>query len=479
MPSLLPNKFGTPTKRRTLLALLPLLGNLLVTAHAADQALDFTEVSRGPGKDWKKMSTRTLSALPSIEPDKNLTEFGGFPTNKPKPTGFFRATFRNNRWWLADPQGHPYLHRGVTSIKETRTKAAAAALQKKFGNIEGWAKGTADLLKSHHFNAIGPWSDDETLKPSQVGLAYTKLWNFMSSYGKKRGGTYQKSGHRGYPNDCPFIFDPDFATFCDQHAEQLADLKDDPWLLGHFTDNELPWNIQMLDRYLTLPKNDHGYLAAKAWLEERKGTNALAKKWHDEDRLAFVGHAADTYFSIVSTAIRKHDPNHLVLGSRFHGSALRLPSLFEAAGRHLDIISVNYYHRWTPEQNRMRNWSQAAKKPILITEWYAKAEDSGMANTSGAGWLVKTQEDRGAFYQNFTLGLLESKVCVGWHWFRYSDNDPAQKGADPSNLDANKGIVTSHYEPYQPLLKAMKKINERSYGIALHFDQTETPPEAE
>ena len=109
-------------------------------------------------------------------------------------------------------------------------------------------------------------------------------------------------------------------------------------------------------------------------------------------------------------------------------------------------------------------------KPILITEWYAKAVDSGMANTSGAGWLVKTQADRAAFYQNFTLGLLESRVCVGWHWFRYSDNDPAHKGADPSNLDANKGIVTSRYETYQALLDAMRDVNVRTFGLIRHFD---------
>ena len=48
------------------------------------------------------------------------------------------------------------------------------------------------------------------------------------------------------------------------------------------------------------------------------------------------------------------------------------------------------------------------KKPFIVTEWYAKGMDSGMANTTGAGFVVKTQADRGRFYQNFTLGLLES-----------------------------------------------------------------------
>lgn len=106
----------------------------------------------------------------------------------------------------------------------------------------------------------------------------------------------------------------------------------------------------------------------------------------------------------------------------------------------------------------------------MITEWYAKAMDAGLANTGGAGWIVKTQRDRGLFYQNFTLALLESKACVGWDWFKYSDNDPGNTKADPSNRDANKGIVNIQYEPYQPLIEAIQPLNERAYSLVDYFD---------
>ena len=427
-----------------------------------------THVSRGPGRSWEKLPTRTLADLPPTPLDQNLGRYGGTPTASPQPSGFFRVTQQKGRWWLVDPEGLPYHHRGIASIRETRTSRARAALQETFGTSNQWAKETSQLLRERGFNGTGPWCNDTLLKQSQENLAYSKMWNFMSTYGKRRGGTFQKAGHLGYPGDCPFIFDPEFSAFCEQHAEQLAETKDDPWLLGHFTDNELPWNIKMLDRYLALPKTEHGYLAASKWLQER---GKKQEQITDRDRADFVGFAAETYFSIVTQAILKHDPNHLILGSRFHGSALRIPALFEAAGRHLDVISVNYYHAWTPEIERMQNWSTTAKKPILITEWYAKGQDSGLANTSGAGWLVKTQKDRGKFYQNFTLALLESQVCVGWHWFRYADNDPSQKGVDPSNLDANKGIVTSDYQPYPELLDAMEAVNKRSYGLIQFFQQ--------
>jgi len=40
---------------------------------------------------------------------------------------------------------------------------------------------------------------------------------------------------------------------------------------------------------------------------------------------------------------------------------------------------------------------------------------------------------------------------------------------DPSNADANKGIVSSVYEPYAELLARMKEVNRNVYGLADHF----------
>jgi len=75
-----------------------------------------------------------------------------------------------------------------------------------------------------------------------------------------------------------------------------------------------------------------------------------------------------------------------------------------------------------------------------------------MPNRTGAGWLVHTQDDRGIFYENFVLTLLESKSCVGWQWFKYQDNDPDDPHAESSNKDSNKGIVDRYYKAYTSLL---------------------------
>ena len=437
---------------------------------------EMIEVARSPSSTWVPMPVRTLADLPAIAPDPPSGTFGGIgPADSARASGYFRTAQIDGRWWLIDPEGRQFIHQAVSSVRFVASKGAQATLEKQFGSTDGWVRETASLLHAHGFNGLGAWSDDATLRPASSRLVYTKLWNFMSAYGKKRGGTYQKSGHTGYPGSCPFIFDPGFPAFCDEHARQLAATKDDPWLLGHFTDNELPWSLKMLDLYLALPATDFGHLAAALWLKQRHGPDATAADITAADRGDFLTHAADTYFSAVCSAIRRHDPNHLILGARFHGSAVKNPELFRAAGRHLDVVSVNYYHAWTPDPKLLASWTRESGKPFIITEWYAKGVDSGLANTGGAGWLVKTQRERGAYYQNFTLGLLESNACLGWHWFKYADNDPCDKRSDPSNRDSNKGIISNRYTTYHPLLSAMREINVRSHGLIRHFEDRSPP----
>lgn len=431
------------------------------------------EVAAKPAGPWKTQATRTLDDLPAAATatiDAGLDAYGGRRDRRGQATGFFHSELVKGRWWLVDPEGGLFIHKAVVSVAPLRTPAGQAAGREKFGGDEAWAAQTVALLREHGFNGTGAWSDTAKLRATPQPPVYTLIWNFMSAYGKQRGGTFQQPGHTGYPKDCIFVFDPGFEQFCEAHAQQLAATRDDPRLLGHFTDNELPFKREALANYLALPAADAGHRAALAWLQARHGAAADVRDITEQDQQDFLGVVVGRYFEIVARAVRRVDPNHLVLGSRLHGAALRFPEVFRAAGPHLDVVAVNYYSAWTPVPERMAMWVKESGRPFLITEWYAKGMDSGMANTTGAGWTVKTQADRGRFYENFTLGLLESGACVGWHWFKYADNDPADAKADPSNTDSNKGIVSNRYAPFPPLLAAMKRLNERTYGLVDYFD---------
>merc|ERR1711937_721156 len=108
-------------------------------------------------------------------------------------------------------------------------------------------------------------------------------------------------------------------------------------------------------------------------------------------------------------------------------------------------------------------WEIASGKPFLITEFYAKGADSKMPNRGGAGWVVKTQKDRGLFFEHFCLGLMEHPGCVGFHWFKYMDDDPTEKHKDPAKI-SNKGLLNHRYEKYVELHEAMKHFNLRGYS---------------
>ena len=121
---------------------------------------------------------------------------------------------------------------------------------------------------------------------------------------------------------------------------------------------------------------------------------------------------------------------------------------------------------------REYDFASNADIPFMVTEFYAKAEENedGLANTTGAGFFVKTQQDRADHYQSFTLRLLEAKNCVGWHWFQYTDNDPTGNPTDTSSIDANKGIVSNTHTEYTVLTDRMKEINKNVYMLIDYFD---------
>ena len=453
--------------------LLTALVGIMPSAHAA------VEVSAAakPGHPWRSYTTRTLADLPADatrQTNPPLTRYGGLAAHLLPVTGFFYATNFDGRWWLVDPVGGRFLNQAVVAVSPQRSPGSQPEFAAKFGSVTNWAIETTAFLSDLGFNGLGAWSDTTNLEAVPQPLPYTRIWNFMSAYGRQRGGIYSQPGHTGYPNDCIFVFDPGFASFCDDYAKQLSAGKTDPNLLGHFSDNELPFKPGMLAKYLALPANDSGAQAARAWLRARHGPAANGHSITERDDRDFLGLVVARYYQIVSAAIKKYDPNHLFLGSRFHGQALAVPEIFRAAGPFVDVVSVNYYNAWSPDFARLAAWEHEAHKPILVTEFYVKAEDSGLENVGGAGWLVKSQRERGEFYENFTLGLVQSKVCVGWQWFKYIDNDPADTKSDPSNRDANKGLLNMRYEPYAPLLASMKAINERAYALAEYFDGNHT-----
>lgn len=448
------------------------------------QTTNFHQVKARKNADsetWNTYTAKTIDRLPgfSFTNDPEINTYGSWKINPSKSTGFFRVEKKKDRWWFIDPEGFPFIHKGVAVFRPGNSENQTAALKAMYGNVENWAKEESSLLKNNGFNGTGAWSEVDQIRQIPSPPVYTIIVNPMGAYKsdhlKKFGGKYEKAGWQGYRYDLAMVFDAEFDAYVEKVIAPIAKYANDKFLLGYFTDNELPWKNDALDRHLTyLGKNEAGYIAAKKWLDGRKGKDAAVADITNEDRLLFTGFYFETYLKKVAAAVRKYDPNHLYLGCRFNQETEELnnPEIFKVAGKYADVISINHYRKWEPVQSIMANWAQWSGRPFIITEWYTKGEDSGLPNRTGAGWNVSTQQDRGYFYQNFTIELLKSKACVGWHWFTYQDNDPLNLKTDPSNRDSNKGMVNSAFQPYGPLVENMKMLNTHTYELIEYLDKS-------
>ncbi len=426
---------------------------------------------------WSSFPATTLDELGDFQRGAHiaLDAYGGRADRTAQATGYFHAKKIGARWWAIDPAGGYFLHNGIVALSPGGSKVLRENLAAKFGGDEQWTAATVAMMKDNGFTGAGAWSSEALLRASPDKLPYTVMVNFMESFARQKHLTRPGVGHTGFLNDAIPVFHPDFPAFCKKYAEEkFAATRDDPWLFGVFSDNELL--TPDIAKYLALDPHDPdqkpNYDAAHDWLVKRTGKADAGVRdvtWALE--MEFAGYAFERYYDIVSHAIRRVDPHHIYLGSRLNTERDKInPYIWRAAGKYVDVIALNLYRTWTPDQDRIADWTGWSGKPVIITEWYTKGDDAGFPNTSGAGWIVPSQEDRGKFYQQFVLNLIKSGGIVGWHWFKYMDNDPSDTQAEASNRDSNKGIMRLTYEPYAPLLTKMKAVNKEMYSLADYFD---------
>lgn len=418
--------------------------------------------------DWQKFEATTVNMLPSIKinGEDKVDEYGGNVAINSKATGFFKVEKINGRHWVIDPIGNSFIVTAVNAIRPGKSPNNVAAFNAKFKTNYNFIDSASCWLKNLSFNTAGSWSDVSAIQQYNQAnhhVVYTTQLSVLAAY--KRYAT-KLNVSRKKESELIFILDDSFPAFCDNELKKIVDVSKDSNLLGHFSDNEIPFtNTEFKELY----NQQHPVLMK--WINDHF---AHDHPIDDEVKNKFMAFVAQRYYEVVSKLIKKNDPNHLYIGTRLHSNAKNNPYLLQAINQYVDIASINYYGNWEVQANEFDLWTNNLSKPFFITEFYTKAEETGMANKSGAGWIVKTHQDRGIHYQNFCLKLIQSKNCVGWHWFRFQDNDPNDKSADPSNSDSNKGIVDTEYNLYNTLGSWMKELNQIKYQLVQYFDQKKT-----
>jgi hypothetical protein len=368
--------------------------------------------------------------------------YGGWLELQGKKTGFFHTEQLQGRWWLVSPEGNAFFSKGVDHVSFTPESDSAP---KAPDDLATWVKATAEQLRGWNFNTLGAWSSPQIYT---AGLAYAPMVDVAASAGRD---VWLKGGVVDY-------FSSQFQEAA-QHAAQriCATRAKDPWVLGYFTDNELRWGADwrgtgsLLEAYLKMPATTAGYQKASAFLTAR---GHAADGLSAEDKSEFLGLVAAQYAQVASEAIRRADPNHLVLGCRF--ALYPGDAAIRAVGRYFDVISYHSYN-YMPPVDRLGLITQLTGKPILLSEFSFKAMDSGLPNTKGAAKPVATQEDRAKGFASYVEALAALPGCVGYHWFQYRDQPKEGRRLDGEN--SNYGVVKIDGSAWETLTTRMNELN--------------------
>ena len=367
--------------------------------------------------------------------DFGYCEYGGYKSTQAKATGFFHVEQIDGKWWFVDPHGHWFLSMGVN------------------GAGGGGGRGGRG----------GPGANPAA--PSQAQRL--AAWG-MTTGGPGRPNTayFRWSGNRGTTFlGLPDVYDTNFVSSVDQLAsQQLPAQKDNPLILGYFLGNEPPWGdreSEVVDMILKGP--DTG---TKARLKE-----FLAQGDTPVRRKEFVVTAFEHYLTTICAAVKKYDPNHLILGIRFGGKpaddVLRL-------GRIFDVCSINVYE-YEPTKQVDRAY-RLSGRPILIGEFHIGVPENGL----GAGLVqAMNQTERGIGYRYFVEQAASLDGFIGAHWFAWQDEGVTGR-MDGENY--NLGFVDVTNRPYPELVEAAKATHKRLLdvhsGKVLPFSQKPRASEA-
>ncbi len=398
-----------------------------------------------------------LVALPQ-KGTRVYDRYGGTLALTGKKTGYFHVERLGGRWWIVTPEGHAFLSKGVCHVSYVADHAPslgyspyARVTEAKYGSAKAWAKATAARMKSWGLNTVGAWSSREM---HAQGLAYAPILNIAASIGKDlwlKGGVVD-------------VFATGFADGARRvAARECTPRRNDPWLLGYFTDNELRWGADwrskesLLETFLKMPAGAPGRAKAEALLKSRKTQGDPTP----EDKAEFQRMVAEQYFRVCKEAIKAADPNHMVIGCRFAGYAPE-PVLLGLKG-HVDVVSYNDYGFEPPIRNLQRI-TDLTGRPVMVTEFSFKARDSGLPNSRGAGLPVDTQQDRADKFEHYVRKLAVLPNWVGYHWFEWCD-EPKEGRFDGEN--SNYGLVRIDDTPWENLTDRFKKVNAALESVRL------------
>jgi len=183
----------------------------------------------------------------------------------------------------------------------------------------------------------------------------------------------------------------------------------------------------------------------------------------------FARLVAHIYFENITGILRSYDPNHLILGVRFHPWGAP-EGVIEECGKYCDVISINNYRDCkrvydplkriqilirdlVPLDDWMKRYYDITGKPLIVSEW----------NSDPLGVLIflrirSSEESKANYYEWYTRNCLKKPYMVGHHWFSLVDR--AKEGVVTST-----GVVNPYDKEHTVLVERMAEVNKQVYEL--------------
>lgn len=439
-------------------------------------------------------------AAPPISPPRSFPAYepAGYVGVTGDTTGFFHPVEKEGRWWLIDPNGHGFYMIGtdhasyqVHYCEKLGYAPYARNVEARYGSEQAWAESAGARLFEWGFNTL-PANHSPLLRYTR--FPHIEFLSMGASF-SDIDDICPKTTWTGFPN----VFSPKWPRHCDKIARRVCGPeRDNPWLIGYFLDNELEWfgkNYKQWGLFDEAWKKPAAHSAKRAWIGFLKAqltgpaeferlwgisidsfdalldhTEPAAPRNAEAEAIAeeWVQTLADGYFKTCVEAIRRYDPNHLILGCRFAGDA---PDVWAVAGKYCDIVSFNIYPRididgGVPAHvvDAISGWQRKANRPMMVTEWSFPALDAGLPSAHGAGMRVDTQAQRAQCFAHFQKLMFSLPFMVGTNFFMWAD-EPALGISSTFPEDSNYGLVNVHDDPYPELTDTARQVNGMVYDL--------------
>jgi len=358
-----------------------------------------------------------------------LDAYGGCTSVKSRATGFFRVERIDGRWWFVTPTGNGFLSTGINHVDYRQDYSDAfvdfvASRVREWGfNTIGWSQEISDrdpaTGRMMHSRGWGPAQYRRAKMPYMHLIRFTDIeWYVEAKF--------------------PDVFSDAFVDRCNRLADEVCTtLRDDPYLIGYFYADTPNWPL---------------------WAEQVGATRLPA--------------IAQRYYQVIHDAIRRHDPNHLLLGDRYKGDRSipigetrvnGLPAdVLSAMKSTVDVLSVEYYQPDPRIEEDLAAWHRATGKPVLMADSAFLAPTDALQIAATNSCFVPDQAARGEAYCRHARRLYANPLVIGWHWCAFG-----------RSIGRKSGLLDGNDQPYAECVDRMSEFHRRElYRTALTAQET-------